>query len=376
MGGSILGNFMNSLRADAEKRKHCNKEPNLNEGICKLTNYLDRPISVSEDIFSAKDEGWSSSLRNFLYGRSRSICVYLELWLTALELTSAARGEILGGNCKYKDFKEEVVSGRSGSRCKVDVQLSHWRNFVQRSSLSMSQSYEKNLQLCMQIVREIYKGLKITQVGRTTKVNLKQEHNICGNVYKALTEWVDEKFAEEILKNWFSTEDSEGKPMNTLQVAGTDLFEVISEDLIGDDAGIKDLKCKCEGIKGVGIQSIEKKFITEKTQDSITEIVQHLPSEDVTTEDSLSSTLQEYIQESNIAKGSEAETDDSSGSGPFTVSAGVSWGGMIGGGAVAVALGSLGVYGMTRIMTRGGRVARRGSKYQRAMGSVSYTPKP
>ncbi|EUD69142.1 hypothetical protein C922_00005 [Plasmodium inui San Antonio 1] len=375
MEASIFGGLMKHLKDLAERQLRCSRGGGIEKGICKLIRDTDQQVPVREGRYREKKSQWSNTLEGHLNTRSRTLCIALELWLSTWNRGTGQGRDVLTGDCKYKDFKKIMEGRGEEASCKKHSTAVNWRSYINTHQLNMKQDYQKELQLCMELVRIIYDQIKLTQQGNNIIVEMNNWGNICKRTYEKLADWGGSEVAKEVMRNWFNTDRWPSKGGGTMKLAGTDIFEVITEDLIGDDAGVKDLVCTYKGgisaRRDLGVQEIA----SEGTKDTTWTATQAAIEGGVSDGEELRGVIEAYLQKTPlIDPGAHPGGGEST---PEKNSGGVgadSLGGLIGGGAVAVILGGLSMYGLVRILKS--RTGPRNSRALPVTGKrrVRYTP--
>ncbi|EUD64081.1 hypothetical protein C922_05536 [Plasmodium inui San Antonio 1] len=349
MAMSVLNAYMNHLRD--RKKRDAEKCPSVkrNGGLCRLTGNENQIEEVDAWKYDGKSVEWNRTLESFLYRASKTICIQMEMWITTLNETVGEKEQIRKGKCTYGQFQEKLSTGRGLEGCGFKREDSSWVQLSERTKLNMYQVEERNLQVCMDIVRVIMLGLGLKQQGSQIRISEDAGTDLCGRVYDELRKWGGEEIAIDIMANWFMVE---GLPRNfeqNLKLSGRDLFEMITEGITKPDGGIKGIVCTYHSTDSAEVKGGAVAFKTGRSSD--------------TTWDSWTAPLPEREDEgeevrpevtTSTAGTNHSSTSSPSEKQPFTSlttkpdhSNSVTWG-LVGGGVAAV-LGLLAFYGFSRI---------------------------
>ncbi|EUD63877.1 hypothetical protein C922_05742 [Plasmodium inui San Antonio 1] len=375
MSASIFGGMMSHLRDLAAREKRCAAAGHVQGGVCELLNSKNRQVVVAETAFGTSEYAEQPSLGQHVNRRSRTLCIALELWLSTWAYDRERNDGLLTGDCKYGDFRKLMQGKESLESCRKHKTVVNWKDYMSSQKLNMNQGYQKDLQLCMELVRIIYNKLKLTQTGTTIKLRIPAGRNICREIYQELANWGGQGIAKEVMASWFNSEGFGTGRGRNLKLSGTDIFEVITEDLMGDDAGVKDLLCKYEGeLRGNEDLKIDK-ITSDGTQDTSWEnriegMGEH-SGQGLRFEEIVEAYIQKTPLETPKADPGEVginPTADSGGSGV------ASWGWPIAGGTLGVILSGLSVCGLSRIFKSGTGPRHSGGFRVSAKRRVRYTP--
>ncbi|EUD64132.1 hypothetical protein C922_05491 [Plasmodium inui San Antonio 1] len=242
--GSFMHGYMKQHLSGALKEKKCDSAGREQGGICRLRQ--DRATSLPTgqttltEIFKTDQE---STLRN-VSQMSRTLCVWLESWISTLEGKRTERAEMdFTGQCSYDQFIGGSSKNQSSAACLFERKKLSWIDHRTGSTLSMGQDYQRSLKMCMELITLIMMtaGLTSTVSRRTYKGST--DSGLCQSIYQNLKNWGGEEMAQAIMSDWFSYGDSGKNRKRTFQLPGRDVYEIITEGVLGISSGDKSLTC-------------------------------------------------------------------------------------------------------------------------------------
>ncbi|EUD63797.1 hypothetical protein C922_05823, partial [Plasmodium inui San Antonio 1] len=133
--------------------------------------------------------------------RSRMICQALEVWFNNQELDHNQM--INPKTSKYQANKIGFIFNKPPSgTCRINTTTSTWERLTSGNELYGSQSYQRQLAICMDLMSMI---LVIYQDHQGESGGWYFEaQDLCQAIYRALEQWGGEEVAEEIMNEWFN----------------------------------------------------------------------------------------------------------------------------------------------------------------------------
>ncbi|EUD63924.1 hypothetical protein C922_05697, partial [Plasmodium inui San Antonio 1] len=133
--------------------------------------------------------------------RARMICQALEVWFNNQQLDHNRMINPERSECQAKKVGFIFNTRPSGS-CRIDTNTSTWGRLTSGTELYGSQSYQRELAICMDLMSMILVIYQNHQGGTAGWYFRGQD--LCQAIYKALEEWGGEEVAEEIMNEWFN----------------------------------------------------------------------------------------------------------------------------------------------------------------------------
>ncbi|EUD64360.1 hypothetical protein C922_05263 [Plasmodium inui San Antonio 1] len=243
MTSSILAGQMRKIRQEAPKWQSCDREGKVSESLCALVNDRGGKLRTSEWKYSKHPQDWDRFLAPYIATMSKSICISMELWISTLNWDPSSGQKILKGNCGYSEFKQKMRNFNQGKTCGLDKNKSSWIDLIGTGELYLNQDNQMELQICMELVRLIIGALNISRGPTTSGVIVGKTEDLCQEVYRRLREWGGKELAMEIMGAWFTTSKWPKDDSGRIGIEGTDIFEMITEEIMGAHAGMKELVC-------------------------------------------------------------------------------------------------------------------------------------
>ncbi|EUD63965.1 hypothetical protein C922_05651 [Plasmodium inui San Antonio 1] len=349
MQTSILSSQMNHLRQRASTWNKCRTQPNPQGGICKLTESQGETVEVNNWYYTEAGEDWDEPFKSYIARLSKTICIWIEIWISTLEWQQVSNVRRLKEKCTYSEFQDALTSNRGVERCGINKDKSQWLDLNTYTTLYPRQVRHKDLQMCMETVRLILKALGIKRGHRTTDVEIPATEQSCEKIYEELKKWAGDNFAKELMGTWFTTEDWPQTSQPSIPLPGTDIFEMITERVMGAYGGIKDLVCEYEGGKAK-TKKVDPGIVGPQ-ESGAEQVITGKPSEASsstkveTGEERLTRMIEEISKAAVLAKEGEPLKDISG----DASSRGNKVGGVVGGSIVAILLGSVSIYGLKKI---------------------------
>ncbi|EUD64460.1 hypothetical protein C922_05148 [Plasmodium inui San Antonio 1] len=373
MGASVFGSYIRSIKETIGRIGGCGRGSGKGTPACKLFKDKSSIKRVGDWEGENIPGSWDTWMTGYLSRMSRNICIMAELWITGLDLKYQGGSRVLGGTCSYPDFRQFMKQGGGGSQCEVQVQKSHWIQLMTTPELNMKQENQKELQLCMEIVKILMLTLQIKRKHSKLNVDSDSQQEICEKAYRELKDWGGEELALRIMSAWFITDDWPKAYKEELPLAGRDMFEIITEEIMGLDSGIKGLTCKYIGEQqkpgASGIVPV-KTVCTEDVKGASKFVEKEWQTEELETRaGEQESILQQVNQGLNRKNNSEQGAPAHPGEPPR----GAHMAGIIGGAILTLALTCLSVYGLIRIFRPRERRRLIPLWTRRSNGRIRYT---
>ncbi|EUD66382.1 hypothetical protein C922_03298 [Plasmodium inui San Antonio 1] len=357
MGTSIFPGYIETVRDLLKRRKFCTDSTKSKLRICQLENDEKGVIQVREWPYDRKTQSWDPNLSRYLYGMSRNICIWIELWMNNLERSNTDQTKLLSGQCQYGDFKNLIKQGEGKEKCQIDQDRSRWVTFLKSDELNMSQTNQKDLQMCMEIVRILMQASGISRDGSGVRLNLGNQGSLCQRFYDELKAWGGQDVALNIMRHWFTVHNWPMGMQPEFLLTGRDLYEIITEEVLGTDAGIKDLVCKYESEKRERAEHPEEKFSDGQSIDTVIQESVGEGKQLDELENRMKSAVADLLSRIRDSSPSKGDSPPSKGDSVSVPLGGEGGGGsernllgMIGGVIFALSMGAVAVYGVSRVL--------------------------
>ncbi|EUD64197.1 hypothetical protein C922_05421 [Plasmodium inui San Antonio 1] len=250
----LLERYLNQLLDNAEVKSYCRQFLTSKPGICRFINpsRTDPHERVSEWVYNPTGAWDEVKNKQGIYSLTRGACIDINNWLTTLSPQEAANSKNLYAGCQYDQYRNNRKLTDNTGNCQPKKEANNWADYSQSRTLSLWQSHQKSLQVCMDIMRIILLELGLTVSGARVKIDEGEGSNRCGKIYTSLEKWGGTWVARSIMKQWFAVDDKHQKLQQSFALSGTDLYEVMTEQVSGVHKGDKETECLLEGTSQPG----------------------------------------------------------------------------------------------------------------------------
>ncbi|EUD64224.1 hypothetical protein C922_05390 [Plasmodium inui San Antonio 1] len=267
---SFLHGYMKERLDESFKDRTCNEHDGAGGGVCDLSPKRRQVLNTRTTTLNKIFPHESSSTLNNVSVMSRTICVWLEAWISTLSKERGKQGEVIfRGNCTYDKFIEGIERGNLSKECIFEKGKLAWIDHRSRSSLSMAQDYQRGLKSCMEIVTLILVTAGLTSTAATKNYYNKRKSDLCQDIYEKLAEWGGKNLAKRIMKDWFTQAQNNGSGGRIFQLSGRDVYEIITEGIFGVSSGDKSLRCDLQEETSNREADTVEKYSTSLSEDTI-----------------------------------------------------------------------------------------------------------
>ncbi|EUD66402.1 hypothetical protein C922_03318 [Plasmodium inui San Antonio 1] len=244
-----FNDYMRNIRKKEPTRSPCTQSPDLVRTLCDINagkQPFQSPGEIEDPLIIRSADAQLTQVIN----SRKKFCLGLQLWASNLEITKGGGKNLLQEkNCRANDTRYGIGGGAGSGTCIQHAETGIWEKWRKEKITSLREKSVKNLVACMDIVEMIIDSFHIAP----GKSSLMQEAELsskgCEKLANRLDNWSNPKVRNEIMRQWFSSEQEGTWQYNNYQLGGKDFFEFLQELVYGDGKAHKNVYCARKGTR-------------------------------------------------------------------------------------------------------------------------------
>ncbi|EUD64356.1 hypothetical protein C922_05259 [Plasmodium inui San Antonio 1] len=235
--------YIDGIRRSVKQTNPCGKRDTLNWTLCDITGEPKEDTKPYDSEHIIVKEYGAGALGQFL-SKARDFCLGFEVWTA--EFTVKEQGEkylLTQGNCTADASNFGYGTNRTGRSCSKTTRELKWGSWTKKSPETWRGNPELNLRVCMDIVQMIIYSFGINGVENGAPKFLRREDG-CGELSRMLAEWSNESLRDRIMGEWFSNNNKGSWSYQNYILSGIDFFEFLQELIVGNDKADKSIGCR------------------------------------------------------------------------------------------------------------------------------------